>query len=80
MIRVRFKEGLAVQGETYEDIVRGMMEESTTVKPSVTNFMEEMKTTVQQETGNSIHFNDSESFIKELQRLDLITSMETDQQ
>ncbi|MZP30064.1 hypothetical protein GTO91_10135 [Heliobacterium undosum] len=75
MIRVQFRDGLAVQGETYEDVVRGMLEKSFE-KTDEKDVLEEMKNWAEARTGQPIKFQDSESFIEELKRVNLIRSVE----
>ena len=76
MLKVIFRDGYEIEGKDYEEIVTKMWMDSFASEDNVTDYMQGTIHAVKLQTGKDINFNDHESFIKELHRVGLATSIE----
>ncbi|QGG47642.1 hypothetical protein [Heliorestis convoluta] len=78
LLRVTLNDGTVLIGSTYEEVVKNLWHDSWDAATTVEEYMEKVQKRVVIQTGDSITFHDHESFIKELARVKLVTTIETD--
>ncbi|MZP28700.1 hypothetical protein GTO91_03070 [Heliobacterium undosum] len=75
-IRVQLRDGLVIEGNTFDDVVRNLWTDSWDNSSTVEDFMAAVQQRVILQTGREISFSDCESFLRELQRLCLVTAID----
>lgn len=75
MIRVRFIDGLELEGTDAKDVVFKLHESSFDSDGTVEEYMKRVQDRARIQTGKPIFFSDFESFVNELHRVGLITEM-----
>ncbi|MFT4413200.1 hypothetical protein ACLM5H_04990 [Fredinandcohnia humi] len=76
VLRVSFIDGLVLNGDTYQEIVEKLQESSFDETPSLDDYMKRVEKRVQLQTGESISYDDFESFVSELKRVNIVTQIE----
>ena len=75
MIKVIFRDGYELEGESYEEVATKLWFDSFSSEDNVQDYMQGMIHRAKLQTGKDISFTDYESFFKELHRIGLVTSI-----
>ena len=77
MLKVVFKDGYELEGESYEEMATKLWFDSFSNDANVQDYMQGMIRRAKMWTGQDISFNDYESFFQELHRVGMVKIVNT---